>query len=204
MKNTKNTDHGSYMKKQTAAAIAAVCFFAGFLGGVIFAAFKTPATGVAANQAARPAQSADRLQQARMLESLVATDPDNVEAWKQLGHFYFDEDQYAKAIAAYEKALSLDAENADVWTDLGVMYRRDGDSRKAIECFDRAIAADPSHQNARLNKGIVLMHDFNDQEGAIRAWEELLEINPLAMAGNGQSVDQLITHYKKHVRKTPE
>jgi hypothetical protein len=42
------------------------------------------------------------------------------------------------------------------------------------------------------------MHDLDDRKGAIRAWEALLEINPVAMAPNGQSVDELIVHYRQH------
>ena len=41
------------------------------------------------------------------------------------------------------------------------------------------------------------MHDLGDREGAIESWEELLEINPAAMAGKDQSVDQLVAHYKE-------
>ena len=35
------------------------------------------------------------------------------------------------------------------------------------------------------------MHELGDREDAIRAWEDLLEINPLAMVGNIQSVIRL-------------
>jgi hypothetical protein len=38
---------------------------------------------------------------------------------------------------------------------------------------------------------------LSDREGAIRAWEDLLEINPLAIAGNNQSVDQVVKHYRE-------
>jgi hypothetical protein len=41
------------------------------------------------------------------------------------------------------------------------------------------------------------MHDLKDREGAIKAWENLLEINPVAMAGEVQSVDQMIKHYQE-------
>ena len=73
----------------------------------------------------------------------------------------------------------------------------------AIESFDRAAAIDTKHEPARFNKGIVLLHDLKDQNGAIKAWEDLLEINPLAMAGNNQSVDQLIKHYKEGHENRP-
>lgn len=77
------------------------------------------------------------------------------------------------------------------------MYRRSGQPRKAIEKFEAATAANPQHEMSRLNKGIVLMHDIGDREGAIKAWEDLLEINPVAMASKDQSVDELVTHYKE-------
>ncbi len=201
-KQDKKTDSGSYISKQAAAGMAIAALVVGFLGGVVFAVFKTPSP--AFPPSSPPAQERpphDMQEHAKALEAEVLARPDNAEAWVLLGHAYFDAGENAKAIGAYEKSLELSPANADVLTDLGVMYRREGRPEKAVGSFDRAIAADPSHQTARFNKGIVLLHDLNDHEGAIRAWEELLEINPLAMAGNGQSVDQLVTHYKKHVGK---
>ena len=50
---------------------------------------------------------------------------------------------------------------------------------------------------SRFNKGIVLMHDLNDIKGAIKAWEDLLQINPVAVAPNGMSVDQLVQSMKQ-------
>jgi hypothetical protein len=41
------------------------------------------------------------------------------------------------------------------------------------------------------------MHDLNDVEGAIKIWEELVEINPVAVTPNGQSVEELIQKFKK-------
>jgi peroxiredoxin len=47
------------------------------------------------------------------------------------------------------------------------MYRRSGQPRKAIENFNKAIAVNPKHETAQFNKGIVLMHDLGDRDGAI-------------------------------------
>jgi tetratricopeptide (TPR) repeat protein len=138
---------------------------------------------------------------ARMLEALkakVRQNPNDVASWIQLGHLNFDRNAVPEAIDAYEKALALDPNNAPVHTDLGIMYRRAGRPEDAVQEFDRAIAIDPKLENPRFNKGVVLLHDLNDREGALRAWEELVKINPLAMAPDGQSVDELITHYREH------
>jgi cytochrome c-type biogenesis protein CcmH/NrfG len=48
-----------------------------------------------------------------------------------------------------------------------------------------------------MNKGIVLLHDMNDMDGAIKAWEELLEVNPVVMSPTGQSIDQMVQQMKK-------
>ena len=182
------------MAKQTAMILAAITFAFGFLAGAGFMFFKTDsAPSVVSNSVT----AVDPAQRAKALETEVMINPQNTNAWIQLGHVYFDTDNYGQAINAYEKALKLDPNNANVLTDLGIMYRRSGKFSKAIEKFDKAVAVDHKHHNARLNKGIVLMHDLNDRDGAIKAWEDLLEINPFAMVGENQSLDQLITHYKE-------
>ena len=131
------------------------------------------------------------------LEDETAKNPQNTKAWVQLGNEYFDSSQHEKAIWAYRKSLELDPNNANVWTDLGVMYRRSGQPKAAIEAFDKAIQVDPKHEPSRLNKGIVLLHDMQDFEGAIAAWEDLLAVNPIAMGPTGRSVDEMVQSMKK-------
>ena len=189
----KDSKNAPTMAKRSAMIIAAVAFVFGFFTGAGFEFFKTDsAPGIASNSGT----TIDFAQKVKALEVEVINHPQNTKAWIQLGHVYFDTNKHAQAINAYEKALKLNPSNADVLTDLGIMYRRSGQFRKAIEKFDKAVAVDPKHQNARLNKGIVLMHDLSDRDGAIQAWEDLLEINPFVMAGNNQSLDQLVKHYK--------
>jgi tetratricopeptide (TPR) repeat protein len=93
--------------------------------------------------------------------------------------------------------LEISPDNANVWTDMGVMYRRNGNPQEAINAFDKAIEADPKHEVSRMNKGIVLLHDLKDTDGAIKAWEGLLEVNPVAMAPTGRSVDEMVQQIKK-------
>ena len=131
------------------------------------------------------------------LERKAQANPGNANAWVELGNAYFDSNQYEASISAYRKSLELNPGNPNVWTDMGVMYRRNGKPEEAIKAFDQAIAADPKHEVSRMNKGIVLLHDLNDFNGAIEAWEGLLEVNPVAMAPNGVSIDQMVIQLKK-------
>ncbi len=189
-----------YVKKETLLTVAFVAVLVGFFAGVVFVSFKSGTAPPPKRQAASKAPvnanetSAERI---APLKEEVSRHPDNMAAWIQLGNHYFDADQHQEAIRAYERALALDENNSDVWTDLGVMYRRDGQPQKAIEAFDKATTLDPLHEVSRFNKGIVLMHDLNDQEGALAAWEALLAINPNVKTPNGQTLRELIDRTRR-------
>jgi cytochrome c-type biogenesis protein CcmH/NrfG len=139
-------------------------------------------------------------QKIKKLEQDVHADPANLTAWIDLGNIYFDTNQFSKSIHAYQKALAIDPNNADVWTDLGIMFRRSGQPKKAIEAFDQAIKIAPAHEISRFNKGIVLLHDLNNPQAAIEAWEGLLSVNPNATAPNGQSVKSLVEMFKERLQ----
>ena len=193
------TPEGNFVKKETMFIVALITLVIGFLGGVFYSAMQSGPAERVQTTSAPPQQSQQQSgltnEQARNILSLeqeVAANPTNVDAWTQLGHVYFDTNNPPKAIRAYEKSLELRPNDPNVLTDLGVMYRRNGQPEKALETFDKAMSVDPSHEQARFNKGIVLRYDMNDREGAIKAWEELLKINPNALAPNGQPVSEAI------------
>ena len=81
------------------------------------------------------------------------------------------------------------------------MYRRAGQPKKAIESFDKAAKVDPKQETALFNKGIVLMHDLNDLDGAIQAWQELVKRNPAATSPSGQSIKDLVERLKETKKK---
>ncbi|MCP4107374.1 MAG: tetratricopeptide repeat protein [Desulfobacteraceae bacterium] len=135
------------------------------------------------------------------IEQDISKNPEDAEAWIKLGNICFDSGRVKKAIGAYEKALELNPKNANVLTDLGVMYRRDKQPEKAVEAFDKAITADPHHEVSRFNKGIVLMHDLKNYEGAIREWNELVKMNPMAMTPGGQTVKEMVERIKESMNQ---
>jgi cytochrome c-type biogenesis protein CcmH/NrfG len=191
---------GNYVRKETFLMVTLLALAVGFFGGVVFAVFKSDSKipGQSVPMQSQPQTTApvdtDRI---AALERQAKANPENVQAWTELGNAYFDSNQYEKSISAYRKSLELDPSNPNVWTDMGVMYRRSGKPEEAIKAFDQAIAADPKHELSRMNKGIVLLHDLNDFDGAIRAWEGLLEVNPIATAPNGISIDEMVIQLKK-------
>ena len=186
--------------------IYCIIFLMGFLSGVAFSVYKgnlsapgqDPAgSGQAQNQAQGQGQSEEMRQAILGLEAEVTKSPQNYQAWTRLGNLYYDTEQPEKAIAAYTKSLELHKGDANIMTDLGVMYRLANQPQKAIEMFDRAKKENPAHLPSRYNKGIVLMYDLNDPQGAIASWEEMLKIDPEAKAGTGESIRDMIDKLKK-------
>jgi cytochrome c-type biogenesis protein CcmH/NrfG len=184
-----------WVKKETSMVMVFVALLIGFVSGVAFSVYRSDSGLPAPDPAARQRDS-ELAAKAFTLSRQLDDHPENAAMWAELGNLYFDLHELEKAIGAYHRSLAVEPANADVWTDLGVMYRRSGQPEKAIESFDKAVAVDSRHEISRLNKGIVLLHDFNDKEGALRAWEALLEINPVAVAPNGQPVEELVRSYK--------
>lgn len=200
------TKESNMVKKETLIYALLIGFVAGFIGGAIFAVYKlgpsTTTQPVATQQnTVAPSQLDNQTREAiSNMEAEVTANPDNVEAWTRLGHLYYDSDQAEKAIKAYSHSLELQPGNADVWTDMGVMYRRNKQPDKAIEAFEKAHSIQKDHTPSRLNKGIVLLYDFNKPEEAIAAWEELLVINPDAKLNNGIPLTQAIEEIRKEMK----
>ncbi|MFH0994260.1 MAG: tetratricopeptide repeat protein [Pseudomonadota bacterium] len=185
-------------KSGASYGIVALAFVAGLLAGVLLTLYKTGGSPPAdPHQHAEQKSSAGMSDQIAGLEFKTSQNPGDIAGWIQLGNLCFDADLPEKSIAAYDKALALNPNNADVLTDQGVMYRKAGKYDKAVLNFDKAIRVNPKHEISRFNKGIVLMHDLNNPQGAIKAWEELLAVNPLAMAPNGQSIDEMLKKMKQ-------
>lgn len=201
-----------YVKTSNMYLTVLMALSVGFLGGVLFSAYRTtaiaPVPGGAQPTAGMPSPgpradvplTKEQAQTLAALEQATQTTPDNVQAWTQLGHFYFDTGKNAKAIEAYEKSLALDDSRPDVWTDLGVMYRRVERPKKAIESFDRALSLNTQHEVAMFNKGVVFMHDLNDTEAALSSWKKLVQTNPSAKAPNGQLVSALVSELEKKIQ----
>lgn len=180
---------------------AALIFLLGFVTGVAFTVYKSSSLPKMAAETAAPPHDEELHQAIIKLEAETAAKPDDSQGWIRLGNLYFDTDQPKKAIAAYEKSLALNPHDANVLTDLGVMYRKIKEPRQAIAHFEKAMEKDPQHLPSRYNKGIVLIGDLGDPEGAIASWETMLKIDPQATNGSGMAISELIEKVKQEAAK---
>ena len=180
------------MKKETVILIVVIAFLVGFVAGATVAILRgtkgaekvamVQKPQMAPQGAPAPApparESVEATSQIQTLKEIVKKDPKNLPAWVELGNLYFDTDKPQEAIDAYSRYLAAKPDNPDVRTDMGIMYRKLGQFDKALEEFRKAARSDPKHVNSRYNIGLVLLHDKQDIQGAVKAWEEYLKVDP--------------------------
>ncbi len=115
-----------------------------------------------------------------------------------LGNWYFDHQNWKKAIDKYENAIKLGIDNADIRTDLGSAYRFSGDAKKALEEYERAHKMNPRHENSLFNQGAVYVLMLKQPQKGVDIWKQYIKEFP-----NGQSVDsakKLIAHTQEEFK----
>ena len=186
-------ESGNGVKTQTLYISIAVSLVIGFLVGIIYSDRSSgPGGNFSQQQNQQAVEQSQWAQKIASLQLAAQQNPNNAEAWTQLGHAYFDTNQPAKAIEAYNKSLAIIPGNVPVMVDLGVMYRRNSQPDKAVEMFDKALELQPGFEQALFNKGVVLYNDLGDTKGAVKVWKELLAINPNATGPNGALVSEMV------------
>jgi tetratricopeptide (TPR) repeat protein len=121
-------------------------------------------------------QAADS--QAAPLHQQLKADPTNAGLLAQIGNLYYDAKQYPAAIEYYERSLKSQPTDTSVRTDLGTAYWYKGDPDTAIAQFNKVLALAPTKADTLFNLGIVKWQGKKDAQGAVAAWQKLLDSNP--------------------------
>ena len=179
------------MKKENVLILIFVSLIVGFIGGVVFSAYKMGPKMTSQPNMPPHVHPMDAAQLEK-LKDAVEKSPKDLAAWIRLANFYFDAAEFDNAIKAYENALNIEPNNADVLTDLGVMYRRNGNPEAALSSFQKAYQIKPGHETAMFNAGVVLMHDLKKPDDAKRIWRKLVEINPNYKTPTGISLQMMV------------
>lgn len=127
--------------------------------------------------AAQPPRPLDEAQ-AQALKSAAEKSPSDEKVRVELGNLYFDAERYSDAASWYEAALKINPKNPDVSTDLGVSYYYLNQPDRALQQFEQSLRIDPKHAKTMLNEGIVRAFGKQDLQGAVSAWEKLIQVAP--------------------------
>jgi len=93
----------------------------------------------------------------------------------ELGRFYLEHDEFAKAVAQLEEVIQTAPASAEISNDLGVAYMEsggDGSLEKALVQFQRALQLNPRYEPALFN--MALAHErlghFSDAEQQLKLY----------------------------------
>lgn len=140
----------------------------------------------------------------RQLEQATKLNPDNFDLWLQLGNNYYElgnfyfltsgdpargSQEFARAVAAYQKALELQPAKVDVRVDMATAAYLAGQSDVAEQNFQQALQDNPDHLIAHLNYGVFLSDVKGDPGAALEHWQKVVELDP---EGLGQQAQALI------------
>jgi cytochrome c-type biogenesis protein CcmH/NrfG len=185
---------GMWTKTQ-AYALAIVCLLMGAALGFMLRGSANPAggNGAAPPAAGEPAamgggaappqvaqeqlkRTADK--EAEPLLAKLKDNPQDVSLLTSIGNVYYDSSQFKEAIGYYEQALKIKPNDPDLRTDLGTAYFSIGNADRALAELDQALKVDAKHANALFNVGVVKWQGKMDVDGAVAAWNKLLEMHP--------------------------
>jgi len=198
-----------------AYTLIVVCLLAGIAGGWFLRGSQSPAAAAASTQSATAptgmpggGEQPTPEQMKKMADTQAApfiaqlkSDPNNVEFLTKIANIYYDTQQYSTAIDYYRQVLNLQPANAGVRTDFATAIWYTGDADTAIAEFNKALSYEPNKSNTLFNLGVVKWQGKMDINGAVAAWQKILDTNP-----NYEGKDkvlQLIAQAKKHSGMKP-
>ena len=103
--------------------------------------------------------------------------PLDAQACLARGNDYFSREDYAAALACYDRALELKPDNARAHGNRGAALGRLGRNGEALAACDRALELRPDDADTHCNRGAALLRlDRSDE--ALAACDRALEIEP--------------------------
>jgi len=212
MSQTNATSATGNWTNAQAYTLIVICLLAGIAGGWFLRGSQSPAVAATAQNAgvatgapssasmgeqptAEQMKKMADVQAAPLLEQLKS-DPNNTDLLAKIGNIYYDTQQYPAAIDYYRRALSLQPANASVRTDFATAIWYTGDADTAIAEFNKALSYEPNKSNTLFNLGVVKWQGKMDVNGAVAAWQKLLDTNP--NYENKDKVLELMAQAQKH------
>jgi tetratricopeptide (TPR) repeat protein len=102
---------------------------------------------------------------------------ENYLTCNRLGIFYYQEEDYEKAITYYQKAISLNETDAVLWGNLGLAYEKQGNVVEAEKSYLESINLNPDDGGA-LNRLGLFYYNQQQYDKAISWYKQALEKQP--------------------------
>jgi superkiller protein 3 len=111
-------------------------------------------------------------------ESAVKDNPNNSEAYVELGMTYFHAERFKDAMDAFQQAIVMNPDAARAYNGIGRVCYHAGPAQAAIEAYERAIDLDRNYIDPYYGLGILYSAQLGNYDAAIRVFQRGLEHNP--------------------------
>ncbi|MFN0198135.1 MAG: sulfatase-like hydrolase/transferase [Planctomycetaceae bacterium] len=91
-----------------------------------------------------------------LLESVIQHDPEEEDAYFQLGLIELAENRREEAVKHFRKALEIKPDAIGALYNLGLTLSQLGQLQLARQCYEKAIVLDPAYVNAHIALGLAL------------------------------------------------
>ena len=130
------------------------------------------------------------------LERVLDGEPENYDAYYDLGHVYFELGDYESAISNFENVLEYEQNNELIYYALGQAYEANNEVDKAISNYLKSIAVNDKFILAYKKVGVLFLAR-EDYEGAAEYFESYLEFD--IPQEEKDSVQKLIDRIKSKI-----
>lgn len=102
-------------------------------------------------------------------------EPDNSQAWSNLGVLYAAQGRFEEAINCFEQSLDLVPDNDEVWNNHGTALFSLEKHEEALKSFNHALNLNPDNAQAWAGKGSA--HNFlGEYKKAIESLETFIKL----------------------------
>ena len=91
----------------------------------------------------------------KQYQKIIETNPNDAEAYYNMGAVYYNDKKYDDAKAQFNKAIEIYPAFAEAYYSIGVVYYAEANYDKATEAFSKAIQIDPRNYEAIYQLGVV-------------------------------------------------
>lgn len=109
----------------------------------------SPTADILVVQAMKAAEEGQTIKALAMLDTVIANNPDFVEAWNKRATVYFMIGDYDRSLADIDKVLALEPRHFGALAGQGLIYNEQGKPEAAIRSLKRALAINPRLDSAR-------------------------------------------------------
>jgi tetratricopeptide (TPR) repeat protein len=141
---------------------------------------KSAETDALLRQAVACAKRGEAGQAERLIRGLLAREPQNAEAWFELGRISYLAGNRSAAVESLRKAIAREPNNSRFHNELGFVLAGTGDRQQALAAFVRALEINPADADAITNLGTLHLAEGRIIE-AVAAFKRAIEIDPLQL-----------------------